>query len=400
MRRLRVASLMVFAPGPLSREPYRLFFPLGVAMAWAGVMPWLLLGSGITQEYLSIFHSLVQIQGFMTCFAVGFLFTFIPRFTRTRPPSVWALGIAAAAPLGIAVTAWNERWAVSQIFWLALLVDILSFAVRRARMKPRARQLPSRFVWVAAAFVLAAGGSVLTGIGGALGGDSMWIHDLGRGMVLQGMFAALVVGIGGLLLPTIAHGAPRPDTESPNSARGRWIHLLGALTFASSFLVEQLASSRLGFGLRAAVIAVALGVTPGSLRWPTRAGLHRRLVWLSVWMLPLSYASVAAFPEYRRIGLHIGFIGCFALLAFAVSLHVCFAHGGQPERLDRSPWPVYGLAAALAIALPCRLLVDLDPSHVSAWLFMAAAAFLGATILWGIAVAPMLTSATSVETAA
>jgi len=71
------------------REPYRILFPLGVVLAWAGVLHWLLLALGIAGEYRSIFHSMAQIQGFIVCFAIGFLFTMIPRRTGTDAPAPW-----------------------------------------------------------------------------------------------------------------------------------------------------------------------------------------------------------------------------------------------------------------------------------------------------------------------
>ena len=57
---------------PLWRhEPYRLFFPLGALLAWAGVLHWLLHSVGLLASYEPVFHSIAQIQGFMMCFAVG-----------------------------------------------------------------------------------------------------------------------------------------------------------------------------------------------------------------------------------------------------------------------------------------------------------------------------------------
>ena len=63
------------------REPYRVFFPLGATMAVAGIGHWLLHALGFLADYRSIFHSITQIQSFLTAFAVGFLFTMIPRRT-------------------------------------------------------------------------------------------------------------------------------------------------------------------------------------------------------------------------------------------------------------------------------------------------------------------------------
>ena len=83
------------------REPYRLLFPLGVVLAWTGVLHWLLLATGVIAEYRSIFHAFAQIEGFMTCFAVGFLFTLIPRRTSTAEPAAWQMAVAMVAPVVI-----------------------------------------------------------------------------------------------------------------------------------------------------------------------------------------------------------------------------------------------------------------------------------------------------------
>src|SRR5438105_7251800 len=151
------------------REPYRLLFPLGVLLAWAGVLHWLLLATGVIQEYRSIFHAFAQIEGFMTCFAVGFLFTLIPRRTGTSPPAPWQMGVALAAPVAITVGAWFERWALSQIPWLLLMALLIQFAVSRFRAPGASRRVPNSFVWVVLALVMGSGGSILAGVGAALG---------------------------------------------------------------------------------------------------------------------------------------------------------------------------------------------------------------------------------------
>ena len=97
-------------------DPYRVLFPLGVLLAWAGVLHWLLLATGVIGEYRSIFHAFAQIEGFMTCFAVGFLFTLIPRRTATALPAAWQMAVGdPARRIQIAISIWYEKWALSQI---------------------------------------------------------------------------------------------------------------------------------------------------------------------------------------------------------------------------------------------------------------------------------------------
>jgi uncharacterized protein involved in response to NO len=66
---------------PWRAEPFRLFFPLGVLLAWVGIGHWLLYAIGATATYSCQLHGLVQVQGFLMAFAFGFLWTAIPRRT-------------------------------------------------------------------------------------------------------------------------------------------------------------------------------------------------------------------------------------------------------------------------------------------------------------------------------
>ena len=125
------------------REPYRLLFPLGAASAWAGVLHWLLVAAGILTGHRSIFHSIVQIQGFMTAFAVGFLFTAIPRRTETSAPASWEMVVALSAPVALTVAAWNEIWWLSQILWIGLATVLVRFALCRIRASTARRRPPN-----------------------------------------------------------------------------------------------------------------------------------------------------------------------------------------------------------------------------------------------------------------
>jgi len=367
---------------PLQRNPYRLFFPLGVLLAWAGVVHWLLLALGVIEQYRPIFHAFAQIEGFMTCFAVGFLFTFIPRRTGTAPPAAWQMAVAAAAPVCIVIAGWFERWALSQAFWLALMAVLLQFAVSRFRAPAAALRVPDAFVWVVLGLVMGAGGPLLAGVGMGLGESTHWLHDLGSALVLQGMFTGLALGIGGLMLPVLTRGEP-PLGQAPGSRTSRALHLLAGLLFIGSFFIEARASVRLGFALRAAVVLAVLCASPKIWRLPTAPGLHRKLIWLAAWLVPLGFASVAAFPSYPKAGLHVVFIGGFAMLALCIALHVVLSHGGAPKLLGASPWPVALMGALLLAALVLRVLFNVNPAHAYRWLGSAATCFLAATLVWG-----------------
>jgi len=361
-------------------DPYRVFFPLSVLLAWAGVLHWLLLATGVIGEYRSIFHAFAQIEGFMTCFAVGFLFTLIPRRTGTSPPAAWQMIVALIAPVAIVISAWYEKWALSQIPWLVLMAVLIQFAVSRFRAPGAGLRVPNSFVWVVLALLMGVAGSILAGVGAALGDETFWIHDAGRSLVLQGMFTGLVLGIGGMLLPVITRGMPPLAGATPSAGAKLW-HLAAGLAFVATFFVEARAV-RLAYALRALLVLATLLASAEIFRPPTVPGLHRRLVWTAAWLLPLGYGCVAVFPQYPKAGLHVVFIGCFALLALCISTHVVLSHGGAPRLLEARPWPVALMGALLLIAVPLRALVNVDAAHPYRWLGSAAASFLAATLVW------------------
>ena len=364
-------------------EPYRLLFPLGVLLAWAGVLHWFLLAVGVIQEYRSIFHAFAQIEGFMTCFAVGFLFTLIPRRTATAPPAAWQMAVAMAAPVSIVICAWFEKSAASQLPWLVLMGVLIQFAVSRFRAPGAGLRIPNSFVWVVLALLMGVGGSILAGVGAALGEEMFWLHEIGRAVVLQGMFTGLVIGIGGMLVPVITRGVP-PLAGAAGSTLVKLLHLAAGIAFIATFVVEALVSVRFGFALRAAIVLAVLLASAEIWRLPSVPGLHRRFIWFAAWLLPAGYACVALFPEYPKAGLHVVFIGCFALLALFISIHVVLSHGGAPQILDVRPWPVGLMGTLLLLAVGLRVLVNADQAHVYRWLGGAAAAFLIATVVWAL----------------
>jgi len=163
------------------------------------------------------------------------------------------------------------------------------------------------------------------------------LWQLGRCLLLQGFVTALVVGVGGTKIPTLTRGETAGTTPLVRSRRGP--QSIAALVFLASFPVEIYVDQRAGFALRALVAGGVLVAVPRLWRPPTIPGLHRRLIWLSAWLLPAGYALAAADPGLRSPALHVVFIGSFTVMALSVSLHVALSH-------RRAPGAPRGLAAA------------------------------------------------------
>lgn len=378
------------------REPYALLFPLGLVLSWAGVGRWLDVAvAGNSGSYVSIyiFHSIVQIQGFLLCFAMGFLFTMIPRRTGTAPPNAFEMTVALASPLLTAVAAWNQAWVLSQAGWLASCVLLVTFVLRRFLSSSARRRPPTSFVWIPVALLLGIAGSLMTGAASAFGDEWMGLHNLGQQFVLQGVFISLILGVGGLALPMMTRGVSPADAAfTAGDAAAVAGHLLAAAALVASFVLQQQVSIGAGCGLRAAVIAAEYLLTHELWRFPSMPGWNRRVVWLSAWCVPLGFAVAAVFPSYYQGGLHIAFVGGFATLTLAVSTHVILGHGDRTDLLNGQPWQVGTLALLMIAATASRVAMAVQPLHRDAWMATAAFFFLSATALWALFLAPLLRS--------
>src|SRR5262249_52741307 len=276
----------------------------------------------ITSTYSCQLHGLLQTQAFLMAFAVGFLMTALPRRTETAPPSATEMWIAAAALATSTVAIAAERWTGAEVGSASLLLLLLQFAVRRFLGRASGRRPPAAFVLVPFAFLHGLGGAALILAWSALGAPG-WTVGLARLLVEQGVFLCLVVGIGGLVLPLMAGAPPPPDLgSSPRERVKAAAYALAGTTVLASLLIERAGWVRLGPVVRAAVVAMGLGLGGGAWRPPARPGLHRRLVWLAVWMTPFGLALSGIRPDYRVPALHVLFIGGFSLLAFGVATHV------------------------------------------------------------------------------
>jgi uncharacterized protein involved in response to NO len=369
-------------PGPTWRaEPFRLFFPLGVVLSWAGVGHWLLYSTGVTSTYSCELHGFIQTQGFMMAFAAGFLLTAVPRRTQTPPVSTSEMLALATALITTTLAAWREDWVVAQLSYLATFAILLQFALRRFLGRAAGRRPPAAFVLIPIGVLHGIGGAVAIILGSTERAD-LWFIDFGKLLVEQGVFLCFVVGIGSLILPLMSGEPPPADLgSSPRENRKAIAYAVAGAFIFVSLLLEQLGWDRGGPILRATVIAVGLAFGAGAWRRPGKPGLHRRLVWISIWMIPFGLAASAISPDYRVAALHILFIIGFGLLAFGVATHVSFGHLDMEEVGFGRPPAVIMLALMFFLAMLGRLAADASETYFE-HLGWAASFWLIGTLTW------------------
>src|SRR5215831_12184714 len=189
------------------REPYRIFFPLGMLFGLCGVAIWPLYSFGVTATYSGRSHVLVQIFGFLYAFIAGFLLTAVPRFTGTEPPAM-ITQIALASVLTISVVASELRaFALGSIAFVVAHAILLTLVARRfARRK---QNPPATFVLIGLGLLAGAAGALLMS-GVALDLISASWDLLGKRLLTEGMVMLLVLGVGGFLGPRLLGFAPAP----------------------------------------------------------------------------------------------------------------------------------------------------------------------------------------------
>jgi uncharacterized protein involved in response to NO len=362
-------------------EPFRVFFPLGVVLAWIGIGHWLLYALGVTATYSCQLHGLVQMQGFMVAFAFGFLWTAVPRRTGTSAATGAEVAAAVAGLVLTVAGAVAERWLLAEAAYGALLVLLLAFALRRFVTARARRRPPAAFVLIPLGVLHGLAGAALIAIATTPRGPARFMA-LGRLLVEQGVFLSFVLGVGALVVPLIGGAPPPPDLDaSPAERRKAVAFAAGGLALFASLVAEHAGLERAAPLARAAIVVAVLVAGAGAHRAPGKPGLHRRLVWLALWLVPVGLAASGIWPAYRVPALHVLFIGGFSLLAFAIATHVALSHlGFETLALGRPP-VVVALGVTFVLAMLARVAADASHSYF-AHLGWAAGTWLVGSALW------------------
>lgn len=369
-----LASVRPQPPAGPTIEPYRVLFPLGAACAIAAATPWIPLAFGAA-PWPGLLHASLMVQGFELCFVTGFLLTAMPSFTHGAKCRPWELATVATGALLFAALhlAGIEGWA--QLAYSATLAFTATAILRRVRFDGAAP--PEEFLLVAAGLLFGIAGG-LHQAGAAFGTLPEPLPRFGVRLVSRGMMLSLVLGLGGLLVPTFAlmkdplqiFGIARAGQRGPRRA---FVLVLAAL-LAYAFAADAEHLPRLAAWLRA---AAALASTQLAWKLWRRPGRNDRLAWAlwgSGWGIVIGIVAAAIWPAHETLAWHITFIGGYSLLTIAIATRVVVSHGGHDSG-EESQVLGAGVLVLLALALVLRLLGgDVDPSR--------APALAGAALLW------------------
>lgn len=374
-------------PSALQRwaaEPYRIFFPLGILAAIAGVLMWPLLYAGKLDFYPGEAHSRVMIDGFLGAFILGFLGTAFPRLVGNTSWSPIGLSILLLAWLTCVASALTGHVTGADGAFAITLVLFLIGMIRRWLSGNRDTPPPG--------FVMA-----FLGIGGGAIASASLAWDDGRWMSLGGwQFAKLWLYQGFLLLPLMGiapyllprffgHESPHSFDESPRPPTGWWPRVFASLSatalITTGFAWEASGKPLPGHLLRAAVILVWFLLETPVFRRAQLATTPGNVVRFSVAGLVVGTAAAGIWPLARVGSLHLFFAAGFGIAVVAVATRVVLGHAGRHDLLAGKINWLRAAAGLLILAAATRATSDFLPAvRVSHHIYAAWAWALGCTV--------------------
>lgn len=363
--------------GPLwASEPFRVFFPLGIAAAVFGLILWPLHYIGWWPIYPALQHPRLLIFGFGAAFLYGFLTTAWPRFLDSSTLSRFEVVLLVVG------------WTLAQVAYAKASIhggDLLSAStgcllllILGRRFFEGDRDLPPPGFFLAFLSV-ALGVVVLFAWGGFQAHLSSPATDsLLRLLGYQGFLLLPILGVGSYLFPRFFEENPIISKE-----RRAILVWLTALCVMGSFLIEVYVSVSWGNLFRLfTVVAWMAGLVPalfkgrgeGTRPWAVRMGFL---------MLCTAFLSRAIWPRETFAFGHLLFLCGFSQLILLVADRVVAGHlHGRPPGLKSRGWQwIVWLMIATAAT---RATADLVPSTRISHHIYAAVMLVAIFVIWGV----------------
>lgn len=352
------------------RDPFRLFFPLGVFFLLAGVLVWVP-RIWDAENYPVILHRTLVLNGFVTCFIGGFLFTAVPRFSQTDFASGGEItGLLTLIISGI-IAGWMELEKGASLISGFTAVAILFFLLRR--MRKRKANPPYSFLFLFVGLALWILSSFLWPLTG---------NDDYKELQYHGAVMAIILGVGSRLLPGILG-----HTEIVDQQRASYEAPVPLIRTVPPFFLALMCAYIVSFfANHGPFITAAVVLTIAMKYWkiwtlPEEKTALTISLWLCAWLIVLSYLLRAFWQEGMIHGSHAFFINGLVLLSLLVATRVIQSHGPKDKRLEN--WKgLYVVTALIFMASVTRVTAYLLPEQYLSHLGYASLLLMGGVILW------------------
>lgn len=372
-------------------EPFRLLFPVGTALAVAGVGLWPLFFWQVIEFYPGVAHARIMIEGFFGAFIMGFLSTALPRLLEMPRWTGWESLLTASFLGGAVVLHAQQRHFWADICFLTALMGFLLGVCFRWLL--RADQPPPGFVLVGAGLLSALLGSVgLILFQISTLNVPEWGPLLCKLLLYQGFLIFPVMGVGGFLLPRFFSSGSRAgsDVLILPAFHGwhpvLWAGGCGTIVLAG-FFVEVQGVTAWGNAIKGVgVLLYLLPTVPFYQR--NHAGSLAGGVRIALMALVLGYLLIAWDPSRRLSFLHVVYIGGFSLLTIVVASRVILGHSGQSEKFTRVLPALRWCGIFFFAAMVTRVAADWMPATQMAHYAYAALIWIVGVLLWAVYILP------------
>jgi uncharacterized protein involved in response to NO len=335
-------------------------------------------------------HAALMVQGFELAFIAGFLLTAMPAFTHGPRCSRTELGVVASLVAAFVVLRALALPAAAFAYLAALLALGFTFA---RRVRPGAAAPPEEFLLVGTGVALGLAGAVVQALSVA-GVLPLGAERAGVRCVSLGMLPALVLGLGGILVPTFSMMKNPLDIVGVARAGDRPRRRAFTLAIAA-LLVFAVNAEFAGLGGPASWARALAALASTLLAWkvwrlPGRRDRLSWAIWTAGWCVAIGFTAAAVLPAHRIEAWHVAFVGGYTLLTLGIGTRVVVSHGGHPMAEENR---VLSVTAVVLLALATLVRAfgpPLDPMHATLQHMLAAALASAAFITWLAAAWPRL----------
>ena len=357
----------------IQKNPYRIFFFLGIIGLFIGLSVWILFGFVSPEFYLGKMHAHYMIGIFLLSFVMGFLLTAIPRMSGTQGPNPGEFFLILGPML--AASGWGFFEVQEKYFFACMAFAILNlfvFCFRRIMMATH--MLPDVFPMVVI--------SLLSGLMGAIF-FILGYPDIGGRLFYLNMVLGLCVGVGARLIPMILG----LGCSLKIHVAEMW--LVGILLMASSFVEIYLFPS-FGSFLRFIIIIWAFVKYWRAYRLSSFNSSVSVGIRIASFSILIGTSILWLYPNYSLEGQHLIYISGFSLLTLMVASRVILAHGNYDLSLEFKNKYIWIPVILIIISTATRVSAAFVEGGYERHLSYAALVFIVAGFIWSLYFVPKI----------
>lgn len=366
-------------------EPFRVCFPMGMAVAFMSVMLWPMYYLNWLTFYPLDAHNRTMIVGYIGTIVIGFLGTALPRLLGVKgmrsPELLWIILV-----WGIAMISYlSNHIAFGDLIGLILLTTLYAGVI--IRFPSRKDTPPPGFILVATS-LLSIWVALFIQVLQSTFGFSIPVGFVlaTRELLYTGFPCFLLMGVAPYFFPKILGTQNRHEFEESRTLPKGWtpIAFRAALASIAGVIGLGLRSNGIGIGgwiFASAILIYGLLEIPMIAKKESRGSMSTGLL-IGLSFFYLGVLMMAVFPIWKVGFFHLTIIGGLSLCIMIVSIRVTYGHSGNRDKTEGKKLWVRTLIIVLVVTALTRLTADFFPVIRVSHLIYAAIFWTISQLIW------------------